>query len=141
MSKTTDQRLSRPKLIKAGLSGIVAAIIANVLARLILGAILSLSPDFMPFTYGPILIFTTLFTLVGVVVLFVVNRVSVNPLRVYNIVAVVAFFVTLIPNLAGAANPAAMPMGGSGSDYMILIIFHVVAAIAYLFALNYVARR
>lgn len=73
--------------------------------------------------------------------LAVVNRVAANPLRTYNIIGVIAFFVSLIPNLAGAANPAAMPMGGSGTDYLILIIFHIVAAVAFLGVLNVVARR
>jgi hypothetical protein len=33
------------------------------------------------------------------------------------------------------ANPAAMPMGGTSSDYAVLIIFHVTAFIAYLYTL------
>jgi hypothetical protein len=49
--------------------------------------------------------------------------------------------VSLISNLAGAANPSSMPMGGTGSDYLVLIIFHVVAAVAFLGVLNALARR
>ncbi len=134
-------RLTNATLLRAGGAAVLAAVVANVVARLILGAIVPLSPDFMPFTPGPIIAFTLLFTLIGVGVLAIVNRVAANPLRTYNIIGVIAFFVSLLPNLAGAANPSAMPMGGSGTDYLILIIFHIVAAVAFLGVLNVLARR
>lgn len=141
MSTLAQTRLSNATLLRAGGAAVLAAVVANVVTRLLLGAVVPLSPDFMPFTPGPIIAFTLLFTLIGVGVLAVVNRVAANPLRTYNIIGVIAFFVSLIPNLAGAANPAAMPMGGSGTDYLILIIFHIVAAVAFLGVLNVVARR
>lgn len=134
-------RLTNATLLRAGGAAVLAAVVANVVARLILGAIVPLSPDFMPFTPGPIIAFTLLFTLIGVGVLAIVNRVAANPLRTYNIIGVIAFFVSLFPNLWGAANPSAMPMGGSGTDYLILIIFHIVAAVAFLGVLNVLARR
>ncbi len=141
MSAIAQTRLSNATLLRAGGAAVLAAVVANVVTRLLLGAVVPLSPDFMPFTPGPIIAFTLLFTLIGVGVLAVVNRVAANPLRTYNTIGVIAFFVSLIPNLAGAANPAAMPMGGSGTDYLILIIFHIVAAVAFLGVLNVVARR
>lgn len=136
----TKQRLSNSFVLRAGAVSVVAAVLANVLARFLLGLIVPLSPDFQPFGYGPIIFFTVMFTVIGVLVLWVVNRLFANPLKVYNIVGIVAFFISLAPNLAGAANPAAMPMGGKGSDYLILILFHAVAAIAFLGALNRLSR-
>lgn len=141
MSAIAQTRLSNALLLRAGGAAVLAAVVANVVTRLLLGAVVPLSPDFMPFTPGPIIAFTLFFTLIGVGVLAVVNRAAANPLRTYNIIGVIAFFVSLIPNLAGAANPAAMPMGGTGTDYLILIIFHIVAAVAFLGVLNVVARR
>ncbi|MCS6940735.1 MAG: DUF6069 family protein [Roseiflexaceae bacterium] len=141
MATIAQTRLSNATLLKAGSAAVAAAVVANVVTRLILGAIVPLSPDFMPFMLGPIVTFTLLFTLIGVGVLAIVNRVAANPLRTYNTIGVIAFFVSLIPNLAGAANPSAMPMGGTGTDYLILIIFHVVAAVAFLGVLNVLARR
>lgn len=141
MSAITMKGLSNSSLIKAGLAAVVAAVLANVVARLLVGALVPLTPDFPPFGYGPIVLFTTIFTLIGVGVLALVNRFSSRPLRVYNIIAVVAFFVSIVPNLAAYANPAAMPMGGSGSDYLVLIFFHVVAAVAFLGTLNTLARK
>ncbi|MGQ9547587.1 MAG: DUF6069 family protein [Roseiflexus sp.] len=141
MSATTQARLSNRTLIRSGGAAVLAAVLANIVTRIILGAVVPLSSDFIPFTPGPIIAFTLLFTLIGVGVLAIVNRVAVNPLRTYNIIGVIAFFVSLIPNLAGAANPSSMPMGGRGSDYLVLIIFHVVAAVAFLGVLNALARR
>ncbi|MFQ3632343.1 DUF6069 family protein [Roseiflexus sp.] len=141
MSTPAQTRLSNRTLLRAGGAAVAAAVAANIVTRLILGAIVPLSPDFMPFALGPIITFTLLFTLIGVGVLAVVNRVVANPLRTYNIIGVIAFFVSLIPNLAGATNPSAMPMGGSGTDYLILIIFHIAAAVAFLGVLNVLARR
>lgn len=141
MSTIAQTRLSNATLLRAGGAAVLAAVVANVVARLILGAIVPLSPDFMPFTLGPIIAFTLLFTLIGVGILAAVNRIAANPLRAYNIIGVIGFIVSIIPNLAGAANPSAMPMGGSGTDYLILIIFHIVAAVAFLGVLNVLARR
>lgn len=102
MSTLAQTRLSNATLLRAGGAAVLAAVVANVVTRLLLGAVVPLSPDFMPFTPGPIIAFTLLFTLIGVGVLAVVNRVAANPLRTYNIIGVIAFFVSLIPNLAGA---------------------------------------
>jgi hypothetical protein len=141
MTASTSNRLSTPALLKAGGAAMLAAVLANVLALLLFGALLPVSPGFQPFTLGRIILFTVMFTLVGVIVFAVVNRFSANPLKVYNIIAVVAFFVSIIPNLMGAANPAAMPMGGASGDYLVLILFHIVAAGSFLGVLNYVVRR
>ena len=141
MSSNSPQRLSTATLLKAGGAGILAAVLANIVTRFLLGALLPLSPDFPPHGLASILIFTIVFCGIGVIVLAVVNRVASQPLKVYNILAIVALFLSIVPNLAGAANPSAMPMGGASTDYLVLIIFHFVAAAAYLVTLNAVARK
>ncbi len=137
---TANQRLSNAFVFKAGALSILGAVLANLIARFGLGLVLPLTPDFQPFSYGAISFFTIMFTVIGVVVLWVVNRLFANPLKIYNVIGIGAFFISLMPNLAGAANPAAMPMGGNASDYLLLIIFHVVAAIAFLGVLNGLSR-
>ncbi|MFN3309965.1 MAG: DUF6069 family protein [Anaerolineales bacterium] len=136
----TRQKFSNAFILRAGGIAIAAAVLANILTRLVLGLLLPLSADFQPFSYGAIIFFTVMFTVVGVIVFWVVNRLASNPLKVYNVIGIVAFFLSLVPNLAGAANPLAMPMGGKGSDYLTLILFHVVAAVAFLGALNLMKR-
>ncbi len=137
----SNRRFPNAFLLKAGLFSLIGAVFANILARFVLGLLMPLTPDFQPFSYGAITFFTVMFTAIGVIVLWVVNRLVSSPLRVYNLIGVIAFFLSLAPNLMGAANPAAMPMGGKGGDYLLLIVFHVVAAIAFLGILNVMARR
>ena len=136
-----SKHLSTPQLLKAGGAAILAAVILNVLTRLVLGAILPLDPNFPPFTYGPIIIFSALFTLVGVGVLALVNRFASDTLKVYNVVGLIALVVSCIPNVLAALNLTPMPMGGVGSDYLILIVFHVMGAVGFLGALNFFARK
>jgi hypothetical protein len=136
-----SSRLSPNLLLKAGGLSILAALIANLIARLILGAIVPLDPTFQPFSFGAIAGFTVLFTLIGVGVLALVNRLAAKPLPVYNFIGVAAFVLSILPNIAGSANPSAIPMGGAGENYLTLITFHVVAATTYLATLNIIVRR
>ncbi len=135
------QKLTTKTVWKAGGLGILAAVVTVVITRIILGFFITLASDFQPFGYGALIFFTVFFTVIGVLVLAIVNRFARDTLRTYNIVAVIAFFISLVPDILGAANPSATPMGGESAFYLILIIFHVVAAIAYLLTVNYVAKK
>jgi len=138
----SSQRLPGKQLLMIGLAATAAALAATLLARLVVGLFVPLNPLFPPFSYGSIAFFTVLFCLVGVGIFALVNRLARNPLRTFNIIAVIGFFVTLLPDLAGMANPAAFPYpGASASSFVILILFHIVAAIAFLWVLNNLARR
>jgi hypothetical protein len=136
-----NKRLSTSTFFQAGGMALLAAVTANLIARWLLGLFLPLAPDFQPFGYLAIIFFTTFYCLVGLGILALLNRFTANPLKIFNIVAIVGFIVTLLPNLGGVANPSAMPMGGGSSDYLILLVFHLVAIVSYLGVLNYVARR
>ena len=141
-SPSTSHRLAGKRLLTVGLAATAAALVATLLSRFIVGLILPLSPDFLPFTYGSIAFFTTVFCLTGVGIFALINRLARNPLRTFNIVAVVGFFVTLLPDLAGMANPAGFPFpDGSVANFTILILFHVIAAIAFLWTLNSMVKR
>lgn len=136
-----SQRLPGTLILRAGGLSILAAIAANVVARLVTGALIPLDPAFQPFSYGAIIFFTLMFTLIGVGVLALINRIFANPLRLYNIVGAAALVISILPNFAAAANPSMMPMGGAGSNYLTLILFHIVAAAAFLGTLNILAKR
>ena len=135
-------RLPGKRVLTIGLTATAAALVATLLARFILGLFVPLAPDFLPFSYGSIAFFTILFCLIGVGIFAMINRLSRQPLRTFNIVAVVGFFATLLPDLAGMANPAGFPFpGGSVGNFAILIFFHVVAAVVFLWVLNRMAKR
>ena len=141
MSNRSTNRLSSAKLLKAGGAAILAAVIVNILIRLILAVIIPLAQDFVPFAFGSIIIFSIIFTLIGVGVLALVNRLVTNTMKVYNIIGIAALVISILPNLAGSANPAAIPMGGEGANYLILIIFHITGAAGFLGTLNYFTRQ
>jgi len=141
MTTHISNRLTTSQLLKAGGAAVLSALVLTLAGRFLLGRLTPLDKSFPPFGLGPIIIFTVILTLAGVGVLVLVNFLSANPLKIYNVIGVIAFFLSLIPDIAGAANPAAMPMGGSGSNYLLLIIFHVLAAGGFLGALNFVVRK
>ena len=141
-SSTPARRLPGKQVLVIGLAATAAALIATLLARLVIGIFVPLDPLFLPYSYGSIAFFTTLYCLVGVGIYALVNRLARNPLRTFNIVAVIGFILTLLPDLAGMANPATFPFpGASATSFVILIVFHIVAAIMFLWVLNSRVRR
>jgi len=130
-------------IFKAGGMAVIAATIANFLTRLILGFVMPLSSEFPPFQYSSIIFFTVTFTVIGWIVLAVVNRFTANPMKIYNPLAIAAGLASIIPNLALVLDPSPMAANmpdASGANFGILIVFHVVAAITYLVTLNRLVR-
>jgi H+/Cl- antiporter ClcA len=130
-----NQPIDRGKVLKASLFAIIAAVVVNLITRAILGLFYPIDPAFPPLSYGAIAIFTAFYCLIGSLVFYLVVRFTKNPARNFIILSVVGLLVSLIQNFMAMANPAAMPMGGTSSDYAVLIIFHVTAFIAYLYTL------
>ena len=96
-------------------------VLAGAIAALPLGLLLGLA-------------FTTPITLIG--------RRARRPIRTFRIVALVALVVSILPNLSLMANPAGAPFPGATSQgFGLLIVFHVVAAVAAVATLTTLARR
>jgi hypothetical protein len=113
-----------------GLVAILASVVANLIALGLALALVDLPAGFQPLQAGPIILFTTLGVLGAVVVFGLVARFAGRPIRTYWIVAIVALLLSLIPNFALAMDPASAPMpGGTTTAYLVLIVFHVVAAL------------
>jgi hypothetical protein len=134
-SISQKQPLSLRRLAFAGGAAVAAAVAANLVFRAMLVPLWGLSLSFPPFQPGAIAFFTALFTFFGVLAYALVYRLSKNPPRTYLVVALAALAVSILPNLAMMANPAAAPFPGQAEDFGILIAFHVVAAAAFLFTL------
>lgn len=129
------QPIDRSKVFKASVLAILAAVVVNLITRVILGLFYPITPGFLPFSFISIAFFTTIYCVIGSVIFYLVVRFTKSPARNFVILAVVGFLFSLIQNFLGMANPAAMPMGGTSSDYALLIIFHVTGLIAYLYTL------
>jgi hypothetical protein len=118
------------RLLRAGLLTLLAAVLGNVVVRLLLGALTPIDPAFLPLGLGALVTFTALGVGLGALVFAFIARRSSRPVRTWTIVASIALFVSILPNLGLMANPAAAPMpGGSAAYYGLLIVFHLVAGI------------
>lgn len=140
-SSRAVERVNSRRIWLAGLVGILAAIVANLIVRALLFAALPLPENFPPLQVGSIIFFTVVFGVLATIVFSLVARFSARPVSTYKIIALVALIVSVLPNFAAMANPAAMPFpGGTPVAFGALIVFHVVGAAAIVTALLLLTR-
>lgn len=110
---------------------IIAAIIANLIARFIAFALLPLSDAvFVPLQIGAIIVFTVAGVGSAVIVYALVKRFAKNPVRTYLIIAAIALIISCIPNAQMIMDPSAAPFpGGTVEGAWLLFLFHPIAAI------------
>lgn len=141
MTATTSSTRGRGLLI-AALASVAAAVAANLIAFFIVRAFVDLPPDFPPLTVGAIAFFTILGTGLGALVFAWLARRSATPVRTYVRIAVVALVLSVIPNFLAAANPAMFPFpGGDATAFLVLTLFHVIAAVVSVVVLVRLAAR
>jgi hypothetical protein len=117
------------RALMAGAIAIVGSVIANLVIRWIGMLILPVDPSFMPLaTWQPTVIFTVMFLILATIVFLVINAFAANPPRVFNIVALVALILSLIPDVMLLINPSAMPMGTPTFGAVLILILQHVAA-------------
>ncbi len=129
----SESTIDRSKILTAGLISVAVAVVANLLTRAVLLAVLTIDPGFLPFSVGAVAGFTAVGVALGAVVFFILTRVSRRPFRVYTIVAVVVGVLSIIPNIISALDPAAVPFpfpGATSTAFLALIVFHIVAGAA-----------
>lgn len=134
------EAVDRSQILRAGAVTVVGSVIANLALLLILRPLLGLSPSFPPFTFGPVAFFTAFYTAAAVLLFWLLVRFTRRPIRSFTILAVIAFVVTAIPNVALAANPAGAPFPGSSADFLTLLLFHVPPFAITLWALTSLTR-
>lgn len=125
-------KLTGKQIAINGLLAIGVAVGANVVARFILGALVTIPADFLPMQLPAIAFFTALYGAGATIVFWLINRLASNPQRIWLIVVIIGFVLTALPNLALAANPAAAPVpGGTTQLFSLLLVYHVVAGLVY----------
>ncbi len=128
MTATTSSTRGRGLLI-AALASVAAAVAANLIALFLVRAVVDLPDGFMPLSAGSVAAFTLIGTGLGALVYAWLRRRSAAPARTYARVAVVALIVSVIPNFLAMANPALFPFpGGNATAFLVLTLFHVIAA-------------
>jgi hypothetical protein len=122
------KKVSFTRGLMAGGIAIVLTIVVNLIVRWIGMLILPIDPTFLPLaTWQPTVIFTTMFLVLATIVFLIINAFTSNPPRVFNIVALVALIVSLIPDFMLLINPSAMAMGTPTlGAVIILIVMHIV---------------
>jgi len=119
-----------------GLATIAAAVAANVvhaLGSLLLGY----DPRFLPLAGpGGAIVFTLIPAVVATLLYALLLRSAANPARVFTVVAVVVFVVTLIPDVTYIPT---VP-GATAGQTAVLIVMHLVAAVVIVGMLTTLAR-
>lgn len=130
MSNQTTNGVDRKKLLRASVASVAAAVAANIIAFFIARALFDLPAGFMPLSVSAITFFTVVGTGLGAVVFWLLSRRSAAPARTYVIIAAVALVLSIIPNFMAAANPSMFPFpGGTATAFLVLVGFHVIAAV------------
>jgi hypothetical protein len=134
---TASKKVSFGRALMAGLITIVASNIANLVVRWLGMLVLPVDPSFNPLaTWQPTVLFTTGFLVLATIVFLVINAFTSNPPRVFNIVALIALILSLIPDFMMLINPNANPAVGTPTlgAVMILMIQHIVAYVITVWA-------
>jgi xanthosine utilization system XapX-like protein len=132
MTTSQNNLIDQTKIFRITALAIMTSIVANLLVRALLFALLDLSPEFPPLSTGAVAILTTFGAGLAGLVFSIIARRSPNPVATFRLVALVALVISVLPNLALVADPAAAPFpfpGGTPLAYGVLMIFHLVAAI------------
>jgi hypothetical protein len=119
------ERISAGQLLKVGALAIVAAVVANLLIRIIAVSLLGIGQEFPPLSWGPPIVFTIMGVLGAVIIFAVVARFSKRPTRLFRIIALVVLVLSLLPDI-GLLSSNAMP-GTSLGSVLTLMLMHVAA--------------
>jgi hypothetical protein len=126
--------IDNSRILTAALASVGGAVVANVIARLIVGLFYTPPAGFSPLAYVSIIIFTIIGT--GL------SKRSANPISTYRTIAIVALIVSVIPNIAAYFNPSMFPIpGGDPTAFLVLILFHVIAAVVSFLILTSMVKR
>lgn len=130
INPSSSNGVARDKLLVAGVASVAAAVVANLIAYFIARAVFDLPAGFPPLSVGAITFFTIIGTGLGALVFAWLSRRSATPFRTYRAVAVVALILSIVPNILAAFNPAMFPFpGGTATAFLVLTLFHVIAAV------------
>lgn len=117
--------------IRVGVA-VVVSVVVNVALVLLAGA-LDVAPGFRPLSVPPVAFLSAIGAVGAAVVYWLLGRVSETPDRTFVRVAAAVLLVSFVPDLGLlAADPAATVLG-----VLVLVIMHVVVAVASVGALVY----
>lgn len=119
------QRVKFKSLLWVGPLAIVASAVANLIVRLIAVSVLPISPEFMPLSFGPPVLFSVIGALGATIAFALIGRFARRPIALYRTIALVVLVISLIPDVLVYTSQS-MP-GASLPAVITLMIMHVVA--------------
>jgi hypothetical protein len=138
---SSSTTVDRNKIPRAAALAVGFSVAANLIARQLLAQVIEFPAGFLPLTPGPIAVFTLIGTAMGGLVFWLMARAIPNPLRPFQVVALAALVLSIIPNLILMANPQMAPIpGGTPQAFGVLIVFHVIAGLITIFVLSRMTR-
>lgn len=112
-----------------GLGASAVAVFINLIVLFFATILLDIPRDFPPLNGIVVLFFTILGTLFATVAFIIISRFSKKPIRTFQLVAVVAMILSILPNLAIILNPSEIQsLGVAPLALWVLILFHVLTA-------------
>ncbi len=130
--------MQRKGIWLSGLMAVGSALVGTLVVRALAVALLDIPPEFLPLAGpGPVIFFTTVASVAAVGVYAIVRRVALRPNFAFRIIAGVVLVLSIMPDLwlltegAEEAFPGATPAAVG-----VLILLHVVAAIAVVWSLT-----
>jgi hypothetical protein len=110
-------------LWRTGPLAVLVSIGAVLLVRVVAVALIDVSPEFQPLSWGAPIVFTAILVTAGVFVFAAVARAAANPIRTFRRIALAALAVSMIPDLL-------LPGSGPGATWpaaIVLMVMHVAA--------------
>ena len=130
------ERVALRRLAWVAPLAVLGATLANEVARrLLLGILPPINPDFVALEAQSVAFMTVVCGVAAVAVFAAVARLSLQPIRTYQIVAVVALVMSLLPDLMLLQDPTA-----TAGAVITLMLLHVVAAAAIVWPLSTLTR-
>jgi hypothetical protein len=120
-----EKRVSLRRLLWVGPLTIVAAVVANVIIRLLALALLPISPAFPPLQPAQPIFFTVIGVLGAAIVFAIVGRFARRPIRLFRIIALIALLISFLPDIGLLASN--MMPGTSALSVGVLMLMHIVA--------------
>lgn len=126
---THTSHVPTAKIAAAGFLAIIFSVVANLIVRTISAAILTVPSTFAPLGWSAPVLLTIGGVIAATVVFWLFMKFISNPVKSYKTVAVVALFLSFIPDIMLFVSPDPEDAGVTFILVVPLLIMHVVAYI------------
>lgn len=129
MSKQPNNKFSTKHTWVVGLGAISVSIFINLVILYFAKGFLGIPSDFVPLRGMTVMLFTIIGTFTATLAFWIITRFSKNPIRTFQVVALISLVVSIVPHIRSILNPPDFDLPLSASIIGgLFILFHVAAA-------------